>query len=980
MRKGQRNTNRDKARYLLFIIMFCLSTMVVWKSSAHAAYRATLYGNTAPVGTTDLDFVEYEQPDSLFSRSFTIPYNDLESIINAEIKKAVEPYKNVSGTEVCATVLCPDVHWEVQILSIKFNFTYPGQPQLTAFGSPDENGVAVAFHTEARLTSNVRARVWQEGLGPLDETIDLNIVISMKMDTTGKFKLYPVIDKVEDVKVVFSADPTVRINDLEATLAKAGAKLGAMVGFTPLGIALGGPPVFSSVMAVFGATAAADMAEEELNNYLESYVADVAQDMQGQINNRINAFLDAKITQAKNVKDEILNSPIPVVGKSLNELQDDMGLSLDVRTFTPGTDVETTVTVRFSGKSGNGRIAGKVRIPKAICEYQWTYKKQTGALPMVKLKEGNTDLKSMVGQSCSQILQGGAINRLAFLGATPPGTNMPNWKGIGALQFTGNLKEFKDFYECSYEITGLPDVGVVRLDGGPQLKQRIPDHNLERTYLVLSQGNNTLLFDNHFKPITTGAVFGGKGRCRTGGAGGGTKGLTPDLGKEIKDFLDPDKCPECVLVFKPGTDTIKIIKGVKEVSLNKTAATRLKTAIHGYLGSNLRRGMGGVPQFDEETMQLMQGESQVGPGKGISVASAGKTSGLKAPDLVVDKFWVESVKPGEKIPTTGKIADKTYLYFNWKVRNIGDDIAAPSKLKITCVQKGSTPCPTGISNFNVTQLWPRPNNPNDPAGAQVFWNQTPIPSSSSQKYRFTATVDPDNKVSEKKENNNTLVSHFDSRSFVSAGMGVVSRLKPAGKAEFGPKGKPGKEKGRTPAAKITRTTPPVKIGTKLAFKGHNILKTLNKTAGKPFDLVFPVINSGDEKSDPVQYTVTCRVLSRGANCPAIKKIGTIPPVGAKTTGKIELKGLKFKPGLYEIAVSLRSKSMGTGVSKKVRLNITSAVKPGRFQGITPGVGGGKKQEEGSKGRPQIRQIQPVKPSEESSPQDKELPRLRLNTR
>ncbi len=203
----------------------------------------------------------------------------------------------------------------------------------------------------------------------------------------------------------------------------------------------------------------------------------------------------------------------------------------------------------------------------------------------------------------------------------------------------------------------------------------------------------------------------------------------------------------------------------------------------------------------------------------------------------------------------------------------------------------------------------------------------------------------------------------------------------SGKTPIGPGGEPGKEKGRTPDAKIARTTPPVKMGARLAFKDHKILKTLNKTAGRPFDLVFAVVNSGDEKSEPIQYSITCRVLSRGAKCPAIKKIGTIPSVAARTTGKIELKGLKFKPGMYEIAVSLRSKSIGAKVVKKVRLNITTAVQPGKSQSITPAVGGGKQEEE-SRGRPEMRQIQPVKPSEESSPTepDKELPGLRLNVR
>jgi len=136
---------------------------------------------------------------------------------------------------------------------------------------------------------------------------------------------------------------------------------------------------------------------------------------------------------------------------------------------------------------------------------------------------------------------------------------------------------------------------------------------------------------------------------------------------------------------------------------------------------------------------------------------------IKKPDLVIERFWVEWIKPGEKIPTTGKVADRTYLYFNWLVRNIGDDHSKPTTLKIICNQPAQAPCPWKTKSFNVTSLLPDPTkNPNNLASGQVFYNKTPVPLSSSQRYQFIATIDPDNRVSEKNEGNNTLVSNFDS--------------------------------------------------------------------------------------------------------------------------------------------------------------------------------------------------------------------------
>jgi len=199
----------------------------------------------------------------------------------------------------------------------------------------------------------------------------------------------------------------------------------------------------------------------------------------------------------------------------------------------------------------------------------------------------------------------------------------------------------------------------------------------------------------------------------------------------------------------------------------------------------------------------------------------------------------------------------------------------------------------------------------------------------------------------------------------------------SGKSQAGPGGGSLKET-KIPGMKVATLTP-VKPGAKLAFKGHKILETLYKTADKPFDLVFPVINTGDKKSIPVQYSIACRVLSRDAKCPPMKKVGTMPSVEARMTGKIELKGLRFKPGLYEIAVSLKIRGAGVGSVKKVRLKITSATRPGTLRTITPEAGGSQ-QETGGKGKPQIKQITPIEPAGEKPSQKEGKPPLRYNVR
>jgi len=130
-----------------------------------------------------------------------------------------------------------------------------------------------------------------------------------------------------------------------------------------------------------------------------------------------------------------------------------------------------------------------------------------------------------------------------------------------------------------------------------------------------------------------------------------------------------------------------------------------------------------------------------------------------APDLMVSSFEVVTLMPGEKA-LNGTLSDQKRYYFVWKVKNIGDKIARATKLKIECQALGGEDCPSSLNrSYDIKQLWPRPDNV---SGAMKVWNEDPFNPFSRAKFRFKATIDPDNRFVEQKETNNTLMTAFDS--------------------------------------------------------------------------------------------------------------------------------------------------------------------------------------------------------------------------
>lgn len=128
-----------------------------------------------------------------------------------------------------------------------------------------------------------------------------------------------------------------------------------------------------------------------------------------------------------------------------------------------------------------------------------------------------------------------------------------------------------------------------------------------------------------------------------------------------------------------------------------------------------------------------------------------------AADLALSTFEVVTLMPGEKA-LNGTISDKKRYHFVWTVKNVGDKIARASQLRIECQAFGDEDCPSSLNrSYDIKQLWPKPENI---SGAMKIWNVEPFLPTTQAKFRFKATIDPDNRLVEQDETNNQRVNEF----------------------------------------------------------------------------------------------------------------------------------------------------------------------------------------------------------------------------
>jgi hypothetical protein len=550
------------AKRLLSIVSCCAAAgLLLAPDVADAAPKYARVHVQAPLdlqnpGATNLDSLGYYGLSPIWSHGFEIPYAQVEALINSRLNDIV-PNK-IGGVEVC-TDPCPDVTWSIRIKP-KFKFTKTNQPVLTSLGKSGENRVKVELTTEARLDvhADVHAETWADSVDvPVDVFVVVGLKAAVEVELWPTLKVHKPGSTAPGVDLEFSLVNSDIDLDLNGTAVALGAKWGTIIGLSPVGLLVGGP-ILGPILAWLG-DEAADMAEIAISNLFYSKVEGILNAQSAGLEDMVNDNLLPYVDQANNLKDRLMNSPLPGVNKTITQLTSGLGATVELHTTTPDGGVATSAVVRMSGAAGSGKLKGVLRMPKQVCEYaRVNGGPLKGAVLPLGLKPTNEDLAAKVGQACST-LSSAPLTAKSYLGASPRAAlgataqDLPIWKNnAGTSKWTGNLTQTDKWYECAFEVSGLPNAAIVSLDSQTWLTQHLVEVTDER-FFEAKVGAQVVL-DSRMKPVAGGSiVFGGEGKC---GGGGGGRGIEASQLQKLKDMLNPEKCPQCGLKRVPGSEHI----------------------------------------------------------------------------------------------------------------------------------------------------------------------------------------------------------------------------------------------------------------------------------------------------------------------------------------------------------------------------------------------------------------------------------------
>jgi hypothetical protein len=500
-------------------------------------------------GAFDLDKIETYNKAPVYSKSFSIPYANLQALAIQMMKDNVD--RTISGKVQC-TDPCPDVDYSVTVGS-EFEFTQTSQPTVQPFGDANENGVTVNLNgVQARIKLNisVHAETWFDSA---NTQVPIEVFIGAHGNASAK--LWPTLD-VPQSNVVLTLDgKNVEINGLNGEVVQLGAELGTVIGFSPVGFLVGGP-LGGAIIGAIGGNAAADEAERRIKAIIASKLDGAITLANSLIKNELTKYITPTVAQANAIKDNLLAKPLPGIGKSLTTLQNDWGLNLDVRTAVRNNILSTVATTRFSPTPNGGSLFGRVRFPKTQCQYA-AVEKGIVTFKMPIATEGhNTDLAAKVGQDCNSVFNSQDLNTSIYLGENPEtklnsgnaANNLVSWVSAGLVNFTSTLQDKGKYFECSYAVTGYPAMAISKLEFGGDLGGRITDFYPEsERVLHLPVGQFSAQFNSEIQPYgSNGVILGGNGPDSVEECPSKILGVNDVIeNHDFKDRFNPDNCPNC---------------------------------------------------------------------------------------------------------------------------------------------------------------------------------------------------------------------------------------------------------------------------------------------------------------------------------------------------------------------------------------------------------------------------------------------------
>lgn len=467
----------------------CLLLTAAPIMSSHAT--EVRMGVQAPIQTngtpTDLRWVDVAEPEWVYVRDFTIPYSTVEE----EIRSYIQANVNGSDQRVyeCPTILCPDVTLDIT-WTVDLDFLQENQPKVKIVGASTNNTVAVSVDTQVLLNLNVFLHA-ESSLANGSATIPVKAVIGVHGDT-----------QVQTWPALTATEPTVSLDAVSANPGNVSIDLGGLLG------------LFDGL--------AEDIVTYEAKGYLDDNFEKLVSKASDSINAQLSAKLDAWLLEPIPVADMLDDVPVPDTGETLGSLKDSIGMSVDVRTALSSAGVITAATTRFAANPGKGSIAGNIAIPQSECRYAHLNFGKPGRIPL-GLYPINEDLGEQVGNSCSSIFGATDIGARAYLGRSPDDAldtgqtsdELAEWKAAGSVAWLGKLTDNDGVYSCSFQVTGLPDSGIVELAVSSSLAERLGSDDDVRV-ATFKTDDGQILLDHAWNPLATlfPVELGGPGSCR----------------------------------------------------------------------------------------------------------------------------------------------------------------------------------------------------------------------------------------------------------------------------------------------------------------------------------------------------------------------------------------------------------------------------------------------------------------------------------
>jgi len=482
--------------------------------------------------------------------------------VEAEIAKQLHSVvdRTIPVTIECFSILCPDTHIEVTLRS-RFEFTKKDQPVIGSMGAAADNRVGIHLATQAKVGLDIHAKS-ETGIWDSSEAA-VGIEALLGAYGNAEVGLWPILSAGNIDGHIAQEGGSVSITGLDDSLIDIGVKVGVLLG-GPAGGLVGG------LIAKFGA----DEAEDIIRAEIDKASTDLINEANKLLKAEILKTLNPSIAQAVNLQDALLNSPIPPVNMSMNQLMAASPVSFDVRTHSGGGTTKTVVTTRFDPTPNGGLVEGEIRFPKTKCDFvEFNHPLLGKGYFATSTSPVNANLP---GQDCAAIIHDADLLRQIYLGESPenvlksgdPANALASWVAGGPLHLSGTVEDRGDYYACSYQIDGLPQAAIIELSSpeGSDLAQRLYDRKFSDRYLVYSFGSVPGVLDSRGKPLPTPYLnLGGAGptntrECPSASQGGGLQEV-PGL----PGTPDPETCPQCgpVLgnipggnVSNPGVDPV----------------------------------------------------------------------------------------------------------------------------------------------------------------------------------------------------------------------------------------------------------------------------------------------------------------------------------------------------------------------------------------------------------------------------------------